>query len=237
MPRLLRKLELEQRSPLASCGGFNRKSISIHQSRPFSSFPCIFGFPCLFLLQGFPFSFEHFPCFLRGSAGRNDPSSLFREGFRKNAHELFWHKLFEHPQRFGTSQQNSRDIPDSSLRNSSPKEDKLSREGMNFSATTPLRGRPPPYRAVSGPKKLIFVLFCFPELGMSKKNEGKEDQGSVQTARNHQGATTAQVSEARPWWESTMLLFPLWLRRTCHRAWRPFQGCTIVAEKVTYLIQ
>ena len=42
---------------------------------------------------------------------------------------------------------------------SKPKEDKLSREGTNFSATTPLRGRPPPHRAVSGPKKLIFVLF------------------------------------------------------------------------------
>ena len=42
---------------------------------------------------------------------------------------------------------------------SKPKEDKLSRESTNFSATTPSRGRPPPHRAVSGPKKLIFVLF------------------------------------------------------------------------------
>ena len=43
---------------------------------------------------------------------------------------------------------------------SKPKEDKLSREGTNFSATTPSRGRPPtPHRAVSGPEKLIFVLF------------------------------------------------------------------------------
>ena len=41
---------------------------------------------------------------------------------------------------------------------SKPKEDKLSREGTNFSATTPSLGRPPPHRAVSGPKKLIFVL-------------------------------------------------------------------------------
>ena len=39
------------------------------------------------------------------------------------------------------------------------KEDKLSREGTNFSATTPSCGRPPPHRAVSGPKNLIFVLF------------------------------------------------------------------------------
>ena len=41
---------------------------------------------------------------------------------------------------------------------SKPKEDKLSREGTNFSATTPSRGRPPLHREVSGPKKLIFVL-------------------------------------------------------------------------------
>ena len=34
----------------------------------------------------------------------------------------------------------------------------LSREGTNFSATTPSRGRPPPHRAVSGPEKLLFVL-------------------------------------------------------------------------------
>ena len=34
---------------------------------------------------------------------------------------------------------------------SKPKENKLSREGTNFSATTPSRGRPPPHRAVSGP--------------------------------------------------------------------------------------
>ena len=42
---------------------------------------------------------------------------------------------------------------------SKPKENKLSREGTNFSATTPSRGRPPPDRTFSGPKKLIFVLF------------------------------------------------------------------------------
>ena len=42
---------------------------------------------------------------------------------------------------------------------SKPKEDKLSREGTKFSTPTPSHGRPPPHRAVSGPKKLIFVLF------------------------------------------------------------------------------
>ena len=42
---------------------------------------------------------------------------------------------------------------------SKPKEDKVSRAGTKFLATTPSRGRPPPHRAVSGPKNLIFVLF------------------------------------------------------------------------------
>ena len=42
---------------------------------------------------------------------------------------------------------------------SKPKEDKLSRESTNFSATTPSRGRPAHHRAVSAPQKLIFVLF------------------------------------------------------------------------------
>ena len=42
---------------------------------------------------------------------------------------------------------------------SKPKEDKVSRAGTKFLATTPSRGRPPPHRAVSGPENLIFVLF------------------------------------------------------------------------------
>ena len=40
-----------------------------------------------------------------------------------------------------------------------PKQNKLSRQGTNFWATTRSRGRPPPHQAVSGPKKLLFVLF------------------------------------------------------------------------------
>ena len=69
----------------------------------------------------------------------------------ENCARTFLHKLFEHPQESGTSRQTSPDIPDSSLR--------PSRESTNSSATTPTRGRPPPQRAVSGPKKLISVLF------------------------------------------------------------------------------
>ena len=49
----------------------------------------------------------------------------------------------------------------SQILSSKPKEDKLSRESTNFSATTPSRGRPPPHRAVSRPKKFVFVLFFF----------------------------------------------------------------------------
>ena len=71
----------------------------------------------------------------------------------KNGHKLFLDKLFEHHQGSGTSRQKSRDIPDSSLRNP------LSREGTNFSTPTPSGERPPPHPAVSGPKRLVFVLF------------------------------------------------------------------------------
>ena len=60
-----------------------------------------------------------------------------------------------------TFQQNSPGRP--RFLSSKPKKDKLSREGTNFSATTPSRGRPPPHRAVSGPKKLIFVLCFLPD--------------------------------------------------------------------------
>ena len=72
-------------------------------------------------------------------------------------HELFF------AQTFGTPP-GVRDIPAKftghpRLISSKSKEDKLSREGTNFSATTPSHGRPPPHRAVSRPQKLIFVLF------------------------------------------------------------------------------
>ena len=42
-----------------------------------------------------------------------------------------------------------------------PKEDKLSRESTNFSATTPSYGRPPPHRVVSWPKKLVNLCAPF----------------------------------------------------------------------------
>ena len=76
----------------------------------------------------------------------------------KNAHEFFWHSLFEQPQGFGTSRQNSGtfQIP---LFETQGRQ--ISREGTNFSGTTPSRGRPPPHWAVSGLKRLIFVFFCF----------------------------------------------------------------------------
>ena len=66
-------------------------------------------------------------------------------------------KLFEHPQGSGTSRHNSRDIPDSSLRN--PRKTNFQGRARAFWAPPLSRGRPPPHRAVSGPKQWIFVLF------------------------------------------------------------------------------
>ena len=56
---------------------------------------------------------------------------------------------------------------------SKPKEDKLLREGTNFSATAPSRGRPPPHWAVSGPKEVIFVLFFLPDHQKRSKIEAR----------------------------------------------------------------
>ena len=81
------------------------------------------------------------------------------------------HKLFEDPQGSGTSRQNSRDIPDSSL--SKPKEDKLSSlrvRARTFRPPPLCIQDPPPHRAVSGPKKSISVLFfsCLKEVSSSR---------------------------------------------------------------------
>ena len=93
---------------------------------------------------------------------------MFRE--RKIRTIFVLHKLFEHPKGSGTSQQNSRDIPDSSLRN--PRKTITSREGANFSATTPLRGRCPPHQVVSRPKTCIFVpFFCLCVGGLKSISE------------------------------------------------------------------
>ena len=77
----------------------------------------------------------------RGLSGRMSLGSLMTLDVSnrgtKNAHELFKHKLFEHPQGSGTSRQNFRDIPDSSL----PKEDKLllgkSKRGLTNGGLSP----------------------------------------------------------------------------------------------------
>ena len=70
--------------------------------------------------------------------------------------ELFLHKLFEQPQGSGTSQQNSRDIPDSSLPN--PRKTNFRGRARTFRPPPLSRGRPSPHPMVSGPTKLIFVL-------------------------------------------------------------------------------
>ena len=92
----------------------------------------------------------------------------------KTSHEIIgaiiFQTNFEYPQRSGISRQNSRGIP--ALPFEAPR-NKISREGMNFSTSTPSRGRPPPHSAVSGPQKLwggergLFGL-CFP-CGLSTK--------------------------------------------------------------------
>ena len=85
--------------------------------------------------------------------------SLGASGRARMSTDFVLHKPFEHPLKSGTSQQNSRHIPDSLP--SKPKENKLSREGANFSTPTPSCGRPSPHPpAASGPKQLISVFFC-----------------------------------------------------------------------------
>ena len=67
------------------------------------------------------------------------PGSSF-EG-TKNAHELFLHKPFEHPQGSGTSRQKSRDIPDSSLRN--PRKTNFRGRARSFQPPTPFAWKTP----------------------------------------------------------------------------------------------
>ena len=68
----------------------------------------------------------------------------------KNEHDFFWTSTPKGPGHPGK-------LP--GLPPSKPKQNKLSREGTNFSTPTPSCGRPPSHPAVSRPKKLIFVLF------------------------------------------------------------------------------
>ena len=70
-------------------------------------------------------------------------TSSYRE--RKMRTNFFRTNFLNTPYFAGTSRHNSRDIPGSYLPNPRQTEDKLSREGMNFSTTTPSRGRPPPH--------------------------------------------------------------------------------------------
>ena len=90
--------------------------------------------------------------------------ALARE--RKNAHELFLHKLFEHPQGSRTSRQNSRDMPISSLHN--PRKTNLWGRARTFQPPLLL------LLVVSGPKKLIFVLFFLAWLDLRKCKWGEQ---------------------------------------------------------------
>ena len=68
---------------------------------------------------------------------------------------------------------------------SKPNEHKPSREGTNFSSPTPSRGRPPPHPTVSGPKKLMFVLFFLARtLGASLPQTDEEIGPHIQRIPN-----------------------------------------------------
>ena len=100
---------------------------------------------------------------------------------RKTSTDFFLPKLFEHPAGL-------RDIPAKpQILPSKPKEDKLSSEGTNSSTTTPSRGRPPPHRAVSGPKELIFVLFVLPEKDQTLEKDGQNRGEQTNGASCHIG--------------------------------------------------
>ena len=102
------------------------------------AFTCVFG----------PFSESLKSAFgARSFAFSNTPLWLHPLVNEKCAQIFFLHKLFEHPQGSGTSRQKFPGHP--RFLSSKSREGKFSREGTNFSATTPSYGRPPPHRAVS----------------------------------------------------------------------------------------
>ena len=114
--------------------------------------------------EPFPFSLPLSPLCKRYQKMGTDPSlrafwaSKSRE--RKMHANFLCTKLLEHPQNIPAKfPGHPRFLP------SKPKEDKLSREGTNFSTPTPSGGRPPPQPAVSGPKKVnLCALFsCLQE--------------------------------------------------------------------------
>ena len=81
----------------------------------------------------------------------------------------FLHKLFEHPRGPGHLGK----IPGTSQAPpSKPKEDKLSREGTNFSTPTPSRGRPPPHPAVSPAGRFSRILESLNSLESLEDSEG-----------------------------------------------------------------
>ena len=94
-----------------------------------------------------------------GKRAHEDQKTAHYRETKKCARTFFCTNLLNAPQGSRTYRQNSRDIPDSCLRN--PRKTNFRGRGTNFSATTPSRGRPPPHRAVSGPKKVNLCALFF----------------------------------------------------------------------------
>ena len=85
------------------------------------------------------------------------PTNLGNERCAKT----FLHKLFEHSRGPGHHGK----IPGTSQIPLFETQGRQTFEGgRELSATNSSRGRPPPHKAVSGPRKLIFVLFFLPEI-------------------------------------------------------------------------
>ena len=95
-----------------------------------------------------------------GSGVGNAHQVPFLRG-REMSTKLFLHKRFEHTQGSGTSRQNSPDIPGSSLPN--PRKTNFRGRARSFRPLSLHVEDPHPTRLSPDPKKLIFVLFFFPD--------------------------------------------------------------------------
>ena len=81
---------------------------------------------------------------------------------------------------------------------------------MNFSATTPSRGRPPPHWVVSGPKKFIFVLFflrLLPDLSGGPESVHASSEARCETLRfGHGSLLLAALQLCMPRYDKISLL-------------------------------
>ena len=143
---------------------------------------------------------------------------------------------------FCTNFLNVRDIPAKILGHpwflpSKPKEDKLSREGTKFAATTPSRGRPPPYRA--GGLRTQKVNLCAPfscliQIGRRETTPTPKTRFSIWSLLRTPGRFTTIRSEpgkpnrrkwvsrtfgkgVRNWFRKPFLLTKCYLKKTLNK--------------------